>query len=420
VTLVGSGAVSHRLGLPQLSGQHNYTWRTTGLRPEPIPTDFEAIINSIDTAKSIGFQFLEPSSRRYQADLQSDKSNSPKMSVNLVRHQIEINNGAHALLKSTYWIDPEGFLTARFSIPEGMTLVGAIQNGEPQAIQREPLTGIDSIAIQPSNLPTKLELILKSQGVKRWDELKVLFPIGLNLEIERSLLELTSQDEHKTELANSLFRLNNELSSPVTAADAKQVQWNAILKLLNDAEATLATYGTGALSGWNTAWRAELEEGREQLEGNEVALRWLEKLKATSLPLSATDSIPGNDENSTATTIRLLKSGTIHALAVEAEKQPLQIHVSNLFAAVLLIVGIFWLSFSGLKISRIFEWLAQTPAIPLGITGFLLLIYSGPRPLGLVVLGLAAVSLALQAYKRLIYRKTSPMTPTTSKRKIAT
>lgn len=419
VTLVGSGAVSHRLGLPQLSGQHNYTWRTTGLRPEPIPTDFEAIINSIDSAKSISFQFLEPSSRRYQADLQSDKSNSPKMSVNLVRHQIEIDNEAHALLKSTYWIDPEGFLTARFSIPEGMILVGAIQNGEPQAIQREPLTGIDSIAIQPSNLPTKLELILKSQGVKRWDDLKILFPIGINLEIERSLIELTSQDKQKSELANSLFRLNNELSSPVPAADAKQVEWNAILMLLNDAEATLATYGTGALSGWNAAWRTELEESRDQFEGNEVALRWLEKLTAASPPLSATDSTLRNNADS-ATTIRLLKNGTIHAIAVEAERQPLQIHVSNLFAAVLLIVGLCWLSFSGLKVSRIFDWLAQTPAIPLGITGFLLLIYPGHRPLGLVVLGLAAVSLVLQAYKRVIYRRTSPVTPTTSKRKIAT
>jgi hypothetical protein len=418
VTLVGSGSLMHRVGLPQFSGQHNFTWRTTGLRPEPIPTEFEAIINSIDTAKDISFQFLEPTSRRYQADLQSDKSNSPKMSVKLVRHRIKLDKDSHALIKSTYWIDPEGFLTARFSIPEGTTLIGAIENGSPQAIQREPMTGIQSVTIQPSNLPTKLELILKSNDIKSWSDLKVQLPAGINLEIERSMVAFAQSSNFDIPLERSLFKLDSELTSPLSSVDALDINVNAILNLLTDAEATIGSYDAGTLEHWNAAWRRELLEHQQSLSENESANRWLVRLGPGQSEAATSEAVLEPDAEKISSEIVMVKVGNITRVEIQSEKQPLQIQISNLFAIGLLGVGIAWLMFSGAKISRLFERLAQTPAAPLGFVGVILAIFSEYPWLGGGVLGLAFVSLVLQVYKHLLYRKASPSTPTASKRKI--
>jgi hypothetical protein len=418
VSLVGSGALVHRVGLPQFSGQHNFTWRTTGLRPEPIPTEFEAMLNTLDGVKDISFQFLEPTSRRYQADLQSDKSNSPKMSVKLVHYGIELDKDSHALIKSTYWIDPEGFLTARFSIPEGMILIGAIENGSPQAIQREPLTGIQSVTIQPSNLPTKLELILKSQEVKSWQDFKVPLPTGINLEVEKSMVEFVMRSEQDRQLEHSLFKLDSELTSPLTRLDALDIESSSILKLLTDAEATIASYNTGSLGQWSEAWRKELSENRPALAANEVVNRWLERLGNGPPDTVSNEGLKEPTMEDMSTGIVMVKSGTIATVEVQSEKQPFQVHLSNLFAISLLVVGLVWLMISGSKIAKLFERLAQTPSISLGVFGVILAIFSGYPWLGISVLGLAVLSLVLQVYKHLTYRKGSPSAPTASKRKI--
>lgn len=418
VTLVGSGTLVHRVGLPQLSGHHNYTWRTTGLRPEPIPADFEQIINSIQGTQDISFQFLEPTSRRYQADLQSDKSNSPKMSVRLVRHRIELDNNRRALIRSTYWIDPEGFLTARFAIPDEMELYGALENGQPQAIQRDPITGIHSVAIQPSNLPTKLELILKSKSPNSWMELYLQLPTSINLEIEKSLVEFRQNVEGQPQLNEALFLLDGELATTVSGEDSLDTEVAAILNLLNDAEPTLAGYDAGTLANWNEAWREELLVHREALANNEEATRWLDRLGVTNLP-------ENKSENSATTagqlqSIALIKNGNISNVQTQQERRPIQIHLSNLLAIGLLVVGILWLAISGSKITKLFDRLSQVPALPLSISGFLVAIFTDYLSVGLAIAGLAAVSMFIQIYKHHTLRRITAAAPTASKRKIAT
>lgn len=418
VTLIGSGTLRHRVGLPQDSGQHNYTWRTTGLRPEPIPADFETLLNSLENAKDTSFQFLEPTSRRYQADLQSDKSNSPKMSVKLVRHSIDINANSNALIRSTYWIDPEGFLTAQFKIPESITLLGAIENGSPQPIQRDPVTDIHSVAIQPSNLPTKLELILKSNEVASLKNLDLSLPVGMNLEIGRSMVQFNTKPQGVDSLERSVFKLDSELAAPVEKTEIANILLTNVVNLLNDAEATVANYKATDLSTWKRSWAVELRDYLPLAGQNETATKWLDQLGETLASEESTREFVQDSTTLDSAAVSLVKPGSVMSVEVQHETPPMQIHLSMILGTSLLLIGMLWLSISGTKIHRAFDRLAQTPSIPLGVAGVMMLLLPGYSMLAFALFGLAAASLIAQLYKHLLFRKVSPPSPTASKRKI--
>jgi hypothetical protein len=415
VTLIGGGEITQRIGLPQLDGNHNYTWRTTALRPEPIPVEFESLMQSVTGAGAINWQFLEPTSRRYQADLQSDKSNSPKITVKLATHEIQPLSDQHCLVRSTFWLDPEGFLAARFKIPPGLNLIGAIENGAPQQVQKDAASGLHSIAIEPSNLPTKLELILRSDEVVSLSELKFDFPYGENLEVELSHVRLLEADAFSENVRSALFMVDQEMVAPVPDEDVRDGERRAIVSLLTNADASISSYSPGLLRDWAKTWQRKLTElDSAKSEGDEGA-RWRIRL----LEISNSSGVSADTSESTVVRspiVSLTKKGDIKNVRIQFESEPLQVQLSWLAALVLTITTLVWLVYSG---SQVHYWLgraAETPAIPLTVASAILGVLLGSWLVASFFLLLALISLSMQLYLRWTARKSSPPALTASKR----
>jgi hypothetical protein len=118
--------------------------------------------------------------------------------------------------------------------------------------------------------------------------------------------------------------------------------------------------------------------------------------------------------------VALIKNGNISIVQTEQERQPIQIHLSNILSIGLVLAGFLWLAVSGAKITKLFDRLSQMPALPLSIVGTLLAIFTDYLWVGLVVAGLAAVSMLIQIYRHHTLRRITAAAPTASKRKIAT
>jgi|GEM_PF-2585368 len=419
VSLVGGATLTQRIGLPQVGGQHNYAWRTTGLRPEPIDAELERSLAEIDGAAGISFQFLEPTSRRYQADMQSDKSNRPRMSAKLVTHAMEFASPNEFIMKSTYWIDPEGFLAARFKIPNNLVLLGALENGEPQAIQRDVATGIQSISIQPSNLPTKLELILKSAAINSTEDYSIQLPVGVNLDVERCLVKILPHKAQTERLQYALVKLDGELASALSSDTGAEIEVNSIAFLLNESDATIGSYQPKTLGMWSRAWTKELRENPDATAANDLAKRWLEQMDSMlSEPSEDADSVLSTNWQAQKMLV-FAGTGQVSSLDLVFEKLPLQVHLSNIVALGVLLIGLGWLAMSGKKFQQLLDRAAQFPALPLLICGFLFCLLFGSKTIGVLAIGLALVSLVVQMFRKLLMRSKSSNTFIASQRKIA-
>jgi hypothetical protein len=419
VSLVGGATLTQRIGLPQVSGQHNYAWRTTGLRPEPISADFERSLVEVEGAAGINFQFLEPTSRRYQADMQSDKSNRPKMSAKLVTHSMEFLSPKEFIMKSTYWIDPEGFLAARFQVPDNLVLLGAFENGGPQAIQRDLANGIHSIAIQPSNLPTKLELILKSKDLNSMEGTPIQLPVGVNLDVERCLVKIVPNKTQIERLQQAMVKLDGELMSALSGDIAAEVEVNSIAFLLNESDATIGSYQPRALSMWSRAWTQELRENPDATATNESAKRWQERLDSMSSEATEDSTLALSTTGQAPKTLVFAGAGQVASVSLGFEKLPLQVHLSNIIALAVLLIGLGWLATSGKKFQQLFDRVAQFPAIPLLICGFTAWLLFGSITIGIFAIGLALLSLVLQICQKLFKRSKTSNPFIASQRKIA-
>ena len=415
VTLIGSGEITQRIGLPQLDGDHNYTWRTTALRPEPIPVELEPLLQSVTGAEAINWQFLEPTSRRYQADLQSDKSNSPKITVKLATHEIQLLPEQYCLVRSTFWLDPEGFLSARFKIPPELQLLGAIENGTPQQIQKDEATGLQSIAIEPSNLPTKLELFLRSEQAVSLHDLNFDMPYGENLQVELSYARIVKSAAFSSRASNALFMLNQEMVTPIDDDEVREGERHALVALLANADASISSYAPALLTNWAKTWERKLSEfdgaGVESEEGSRWRSRLIEMI--TSSGASVEIAEPYDTESSI---VNLTRKGDIKNFRIQMEIEPLQIQLSWLAAFALTVTTLGWLLYSG---SRVQYWLgraAETPAIPLTVASVSLGVLLGSWPVATFFFLLALFSLCLQLYLRWTARKSSPPALTATKR----
>lgn len=385
VTLIGTDKVQQWIALPQSSGKSNYTWRTTGLRPDLPPQIIQSLSDSIVGVRVESQQYFEPIARRYQADLQSGKSDSPAITAWLALHHLRANSFSLDVsrpmqLQSTYWLDPAGFLKADFALNKQQKLVGVRLNGIPVTPLEQQESNSFSIGITPSDLPIKLEIFCEILAVDNATGMDLTIPTSTDIQVQSSILCVTGEGYLASdELGAASFYQNQELLSPLSRTAAYGEIINSIVQLIKNADTTLGTYSQESLTQWKSQWRSELArypKPKGDKSSYDIVIGRLVEDSTVSHDIAGAEGreIRSKLDDIGPNSIFLRCDGALASLSIRMSPQPFQVPLAWLIAGSIVAVGTSWLISSKMRVTQVRDYLSSVPAIACALAAMLVLV----------------------------------------------